>query len=46
MEKAGVDLVYIGFYNVYSGKADGRTMEQKLSQIERFAQGVIAPSRA
>jgi len=44
LEKAGVDLVYIGFFNVYAGKPDGRTLEQKLSQIERFADNVIKPS--
>lgn len=45
LQKAGVDLVYIGFFNVYAGKPDGRTLEQKLTQIERFAQGVIRPTR-
>ena len=45
LQTAGVDLVYIGFFNVYAGKPDGRTLEQKLTQIERFAQGVIRPTR-
>jgi probable F420-dependent oxidoreductase len=45
LEKTGVDLVYIGFFNVYAGKPDRRTLEQKLSQIERFADNVIKLSR-
>jgi probable F420-dependent oxidoreductase len=45
LEKVGVDLVYVGFYNVYSGKPDQRTLAQKLSQIERYASEVILPSR-
>ena len=43
--KIGVDLAYVGFHNVYSGKPDERTLEQKLAQVERYANKVILPSR-
>ena len=45
LTNAGVDLVYVGFFNVYSGKPDTRTLEQKLAQIENYKEHVIQPSQ-
>lgn len=42
----GVDLVYVGFFNIYSGKPDERSLEQKLAQIQHYTERVISPSRA
>ena len=39
----GVDLVYVGFFNIYSGKPDERNLEQKLAQIEQYAETIIRP---
>ena len=45
LAKIGVDLVYVGFFNIYSGKPDQRTLDQKLTQIEQYAERVISPSQ-
>jgi hypothetical protein len=45
LAEIGVDLVYVGFFNIYSGKPDERSLEQKLAQIEHYAERVINPSR-
>jgi probable F420-dependent oxidoreductase len=41
LQAVGVDLVYVGFFNIYSGKPDDRTLDQKLQQIEQYAEHVI-----
>jgi probable F420-dependent oxidoreductase len=45
LAQVGVDLVYVGFFNIYSGKPDQRTLEQKLAQIEHYREQVIAPCK-
>lgn len=45
LDAVGVDLVYAGFFNIYSGKPDNRTLDQKLEQIEQYADQVIGRSR-
>ena len=45
LEEVGVDLAYVGFHNIYEGKPDTRTLEQKIEQIQQFAAGVINGSR-
>ena len=44
LDKLGVNLVYVGFHNLYSGKPDERTLEQKIAHIDRYASKVIQPS--
>jgi alkanesulfonate monooxygenase SsuD/methylene tetrahydromethanopterin reductase-like flavin-dependent oxidoreductase (luciferase family) len=41
LQAVGVDLVYVGFFNIYSGKPDNRTLDHKLQQIEQYANQVI-----
>ncbi len=41
LEEVGVDLAYVGFHNIYDGKPDTRTLEQKIENIQQFAAGVI-----
>jgi probable F420-dependent oxidoreductase len=41
LQEIGVDLVYVGFFNIYGGKSDSRTLDQKLQQIELYADQVI-----
>jgi probable F420-dependent oxidoreductase len=45
LQAIGVDLVYVGFFNIYSGKPDNRNLEQKLQQIEQYADQVIKNCR-
>ncbi len=45
LEKIGVDMVYIGFHNIYEGKPDTRTLEQKIEHIQQYAAGIIGSAR-
>lgn len=45
LEKIGVDMVFVGFHNIYSGKPDTRTLEQKIEHIQQYAAGIIQPNR-
>ncbi len=39
--EVGVDLAYVGFHNIYEGKPDTRTLEEKIEYIQQFAAGVM-----
>ncbi|MCL4104374.1 UNVERIFIED_CONTAM: hypothetical protein GTU68_047336 [Idotea baltica] len=45
LEEIGVDLAYVGFHNLYAGKPDERSLEEKISTIEGYANGIIKASR-
>lgn len=38
---AGVDLVFVGFHNIYSGKPDTRTLQQKIDTLNGYAESVM-----
>lgn len=42
LEEIGVDLVFIGFHNLYSGEPDTRTLEQKIDAVRWYADTFIA----
>lgn len=39
----GVDLVFIGFHNIYSGKPDTRSLQEKIDAINWYAESIIRP---
>lgn len=41
LEAIGVDLVFVGFHNIYSGKPDTRTLQEKLDTLNGYADKVI-----
>ncbi len=41
LSEAGVDLVFVGFHNIYSGKKDTRTLQQKIDTVNTYAESVI-----
>jgi len=41
LEEIGVDLVFVGFHNLYSGKPDNRSLEQKIDAIKQYAENMI-----
>ncbi|MFQ3324392.1 MAG: putative F420-dependent oxidoreductase [Pseudomonadales bacterium] len=45
LNSAGVDLCYVGFHNIYEGKPDIRTLDQKITQLGQYADYVIKPSK-
>lgn len=46
MRDVGVNLAYIGFHNIYEGKPDTRTLQQKIDAINGYANTIIKPSKA
>ncbi len=42
LAEIGVDQVCVGFHNVYSGKEDARTLDQKTAKINRFADEIMS----
>lgn len=45
LEKIGVDMVFVGFHNIYGGKPDTRTLEEKIDHIQQYAAGIIGSVR-
>lgn len=41
LAEAGVDLVFVGFHNIYSGKPDTRTLQQKIDTLNGYAESVV-----
>ncbi|MFK7730124.1 MAG: TIGR03619 family F420-dependent LLM class oxidoreductase [Pseudomonadales bacterium] len=41
LTEAGVDMVFIGFHNIYAGKPDTRTLQQKIDTVNGYAESVI-----
>lgn len=41
LTEAGVDLVFVGFHNIYSGKPDTRTLQQKMDTLNGYAETII-----
>jgi probable F420-dependent oxidoreductase len=42
LEGIGVDQVYLGFHNIYGGKKDERSLQQKIDQINGYADAIIS----
>lgn len=41
LESIGVDLVFVGFHNLYAGKPDERSLEQKIDTLNAYANKFI-----
>lgn len=42
LESIGVDQVYLGFHDIYSGKKDERSLQQKIDQVHWYGGKIIA----
>ena len=38
VEDIGVDMVFVGFHNLYAGKPDTRTLQQKIDTLNGYAE--------
>ena len=41
LQAIGIDQVYLGFHDIYSGKKDQRTLQQKIDQVHWYADSII-----
>jgi probable F420-dependent oxidoreductase len=43
LEAIGIEQVYLGFHDIYSGKEDERTLQQKIEHINWYGDAIIRP---
>jgi hypothetical protein len=43
LEAIGIEQVYLGFHDIYSGKEDERTLQQKIEHINWYGETIIRP---